>query len=51
MRALMPASIPAGRADALPPGARKLVFTSIGACRSEFERATRTQGTLPWEAV
>lgn len=31
--------------------ARKLVFTSIGACRSEFERATRTQGTLPWEAV
>ncbi len=30
---------------------RKLVFTSIVACRSEFERATRTQGTLPWEAV
>ncbi|MBF5005896.1 Rieske (2Fe-2S) protein [Diaphorobacter caeni] len=26
----MPASIPAGRADALPPGARKLVFMGEG---------------------
>lgn len=30
---------------------RKLLFSSIVACRSEFERATRTQGTMPWDAI
>ena len=29
---------------------RKLVFSSLAACRSEFERATKTTGTLSWEA-
>jgi primase-polymerase (primpol)-like protein len=32
------------------PRERKLVFSSLAACRSEFERATKTTGTLPWEA-
>lgn len=53
LRALLGGAMTEVRPAAAPGQARgrKLVFTSIVACRSEFERATRTQGTLPWEAV
>lgn len=42
------------RPAAVAPGqsrARKLVFSDIAACRQAFEQATKTVGTLSWDAI
>lgn len=53
LRALLGGAMTDVRPAAAPGQARgrKLVFTSIAACRSEFEHATGTRGTLPWDAI
>lgn len=53
LRALLGGAMTDVRPAAAPGQARgrKLVFTSMAACRNAFEHATGTRGTLQWDAI